>query len=281
MVKRIFLTLVLCATTLVGSASLFSAELELSQGDRICLVGNALGERLQHNNTWEAMLHSRFPNHNLVVRNLCVPGDEPFERLRTLNFGEPDVHLTHSKADVILYFFGFGESFDGEKKAADFGADIDRLIKETQGKRFSEQAPRIVFVSPIAFENTGDPNLPDGKAHNRRLKAYTEAMKKACRANKVGFVNLHEPTLALFAKSDDRLTLNGAHLNQLGYTALAPILMNELFGASESDGVPAELLAEIDDKNFHWWHRYRAVNGSPSGASVVRRGRMALTATSM
>ena len=91
-----------------------AAELELKKGDHICLVGNALGERMQHHNDWETLLYQRFPEHELVVRNLCFPADEPYNRQRSLNFGEPDVHLTHSKADVILFFFGFNESFAGE-----------------------------------------------------------------------------------------------------------------------------------------------------------------------
>src|SRR5262245_17775414 len=75
---------------------------ELRKGDHICLVGNALGERLQFANDWETLLYTRFPQHELVVRNLCFPADEPFKRDRSLNFGNPDDHLTHSKADVIL-----------------------------------------------------------------------------------------------------------------------------------------------------------------------------------
>jgi hypothetical protein len=69
-------------------------------------VGNGLGERLQFHNDWEAYLYERFPQLNLKVRNLCFPGDEPQFRLRSLNFGSPDAHLTHSKADVVLFFFG-------------------------------------------------------------------------------------------------------------------------------------------------------------------------------
>ena len=52
--------------------------LKLQPGDHICLVGNELGERIQHQNYWETLLYQRFPKHNLVVRNLCFPGDEPF-----------------------------------------------------------------------------------------------------------------------------------------------------------------------------------------------------------
>ena len=67
-----------------------AAELQLQQGDHICLVGNALGERLQHHNYWESLLHQSFPELNLSVRNLCFPGDEPLHRIRSKNFGEDE-----------------------------------------------------------------------------------------------------------------------------------------------------------------------------------------------
>lgn len=54
-----------------------AAAVELKIGDHICLVGNGLGEALQHSNDWETLLHTRFPQHQLVVRNLCFPADEP------------------------------------------------------------------------------------------------------------------------------------------------------------------------------------------------------------
>ena len=140
-----------------------SAELTLAKGDHICLVGNELGERMQHHNYWETLLHQQFPNQELVVRNLCFPGDEPFERIRSLNFGDPDAHLTHSKANVILYFFGFNESFAGAAGLESFADELTTLVDQTKATRLQRQrgtAHRL--VSPIAFENTGDPNLPDG-----------------------------------------------------------------------------------------------------------------------
>lgn len=238
-----------------------SAELELKKGDHICLVGNALGERMQHQNRWESLLHQRFPKLDLTVRNLCFPGDEPFERIRSMNFGEPDTHLAHSKASVVMYFFGFNESFDGKKGLQAFTDQVTKLVEETKSKDFGNGSPRIVLVSPIAFENTGDVNLPDGKQENENLAMYTAALSGVADATDVGFADLFTPTKALFEKSSERLTLNGAHLNAAGYAALAPILNEGLFGAGGPTEVDEKVKAAIDDKNFHWWHRYRAVNG--------------------
>lgn len=244
-----------------GSAA---EKLVLQQGDHVCLIGNALGERMQHENYCETRLHQQFPTLNLVVRNLCFPGDEPFERIRSQNFGDPDKHLTHSKATVVLFCFGFNESFDGEAGLPVFTEQMTRLVKETQAKDYSGNGPpRIALISPIAFENTGDPNLPDGKTQNANLKLYTAALKNVAEATGVAFADLYTPTLALFEKTPERLTLNGAHLSDAGYAALAPILITALFDvpAGKPAALNEALRAEVANKNFHWWHRYRAVNG--------------------
>lgn len=263
MVREVSMIAMGAAIALLGTHSATAADLKLNEGDSICLIGNALGERLQHHYEWEALLHQRFAQHKLKVRNLCFPGDEPQHRLRSMNFGEPDVHLKHSQADVILCFFGFNESFAGEEGLESFAADVTKTVKHMQQQSYSGRAaPRIVLVSPIAFEATGDPNLPDGTEHNARLKKYGAALRSVAERTGVVFADVFDESLKLFQRSDRRLTLNGAHLNAEGYKAFAPLLDKALFGASV--GAPVikpELVAAIADKNFHWWHRYRAVNG--------------------
>lgn len=258
----------LAAFAVVIAASTYSTgwsqALKLQQGDHICLVGNELGERMQHDNHWETLLHAAYPDLQLTVRNLCFPGDEVVERIRSKNFGSPDSHLKHSGASVVLFFFGFNESFRGEKGLDQYAKQLDELIKSTLKQDYSGKgAPRIVVVSPIAFENTGNANLPDGKVHNANLELYTKRMSEVAKANQVGFVDLFHPTLKLFDTTDQQLTLDGCHLSDLGNEKVAPLLMAGLFGSSPT--VSADRLAtirkQINDKNFHWWHRYRAVNG--------------------
>lgn len=254
-----FASLLICQLSF-SSATL--GQLKLEKGDHLCLVGNALGERLQHYNTWEALLHQQYPELQLTVRNLCFPADEPLFRLRSMNFGEPDVHLRHSSASVILYFFGFNESFAGEKGRSKFVDEMTKLVEETKQKNYNgKAAPRIVLVSPIAFEDTGDPNLPRGEKENQQLEAYTAALKLVADKTGVGFADVFHPTQKLFAESDQRLTLNGSHLNEEGYKAFGPIFLRALTGTSPTAPPRPDLLKQVDDKNFHWWHRYRAVNG--------------------
>ncbi len=259
--KKNCLCLLLCLAAGLSPSPVTAAELELQKGDHICLVGNALCERMQHHNDWESLLHQQFPKMELSVRNLGFPGDEPFERIRSQDFGEPDKHLAHSQASVVMYFFGFNESFAGDRGLKKFTADMTKLVEETKTKDYGKGTPRIVLVSPIAFENTGDPNLPDGSEQNARLEKYTAALAQVAEQTEVGFADIFTPSKALFEQTDDRLTLNGAHLNDAGYEALAPILNTALFGEGGPQVVDPEVKAAVDDKNFHWWHRYRAVNG--------------------
>ncbi len=253
---------ILCLCMLLVSFSAALAdELKLKENDSICLIGNALGERLQHHPAWESLLYQRFPELKLHVRNLCFPGDEPDFRLRSMNFGEPDDHLKHSKADVILCFFGYSESFAGDKGLTKFAEDVTKTVTHMQGQDYSGRGkPRIVLVSPIAFENTGDANLPDGQEHNARLKKYAAALADVAKKTNTLYVDVFTPTQKLFEANDKRLTLNGAHLNDAGYKEFAKIFDAALFGNSKGTSTP-KLEDAIADKNFHWWHRYRAVNG--------------------
>ena len=73
----------------------------------------------------------------------------------------------------------------------------------------------------------------------------------------------------MFAESDQRLTLNGAHLNDAGYRALAPLFIKAMCTSEPKASFNDKVLAEVNDKNFHWWHRYRAVNGY---SIYVKRG---------
>ena len=49
------------AAVFAGRETVRADVLELRKGDHICLVGNALGERMQFCNEWEALLYRRFP----------------------------------------------------------------------------------------------------------------------------------------------------------------------------------------------------------------------------
>jgi putative heme-binding domain-containing protein len=241
------------------------AQFDLQPGDHICIVGNTLGERMQHDGWLETYLHSRFPQHDLVFRNLAFSADELTLRLRSANFGSPDSWLGAAKADVIFAFFGYNESFGDQAGLAKFEKDLDTYLKHLASQKYNgKSAPRVVLFSPIAHENLHDRNLPDGAANNKRIALYTTAMAKVAKANQVAFVDLYQPTLQQYPKSPRPWSINGVHLNDYGNEMLARIIEQSLFAgpAPVRDAKAMEKLRHtVLDRNFYWYNRYRTVDG--------------------
>ena len=154
-----------------------SQALELNKGDYVVLIGNALAERMQHHGWLESYTQSSMPDKELVFRNHGFGGDKVNNRPRNSGFPSADAYLEISKADVILAFWGYNESFDNSPDA--YRADLAKWLDEINGKKFNgKSAPRIVIFSPIAHENLGQFNLPDGVANNERLAKYAEASRQ-------------------------------------------------------------------------------------------------------
>ena len=130
---------------------------------------------------------------------------------------------------------------------------------QPNGKTF----PRIVLFSPIAFQDLKNRNLPRGKVHNRNLALYTEATADAARQAGVHFVDLFNPTLALFKSTSEPLTINGAHLNEEGNRKVAQIIAKALLNKEVRAGESLQSLRDaVLDKNWHWFNRYLATDGN-------------------
>ena len=237
---------------------------ELQPKTRICIIGNTLADRMQHDGWVETLLQSRFPKHELVVRNLGFSADELTTRPRSQNFGSPEQWLTQTKADVVFAFFGYNESFGGEAGLPKFKADLQAFIKATLAAKYNGQsAARLVLLSPIAHEDLKDRNLPDGTENNKRLELYTTAMAEVAKEAKVPFVDLFHPTKQAYAAAKKPLTINGIHPNEDGNRVVAETIDQVLFGAAPKIDAKAleTLRAAVKDKNFHWFHRYRTTDG--------------------
>ncbi|HEV8379177.1 MAG TPA: PVC-type heme-binding CxxCH protein, partial [Tepidisphaeraceae bacterium] len=239
--------------------------LELKKDDHIALVGNALADRMQHSNYLETLIYARNPKLNLVFRNLAVAGDEIVLRHRSENFGTPEEWLHKVKADVILAFFGFNESFKGKDGLDQFKSDLDKYLKDLKSSNFSGKgAPRVVLFSPIANERNQDRNFLDPTSNNASLDLYTKAMAEVARANNVQFVDLFTPSQLLFGKSaqqNQSLTVNGLYLTDTGDKLLAPEIFRSIFDETPPEGSFEKLRDAIADKNAMWHSRYRTVDG--------------------
>ncbi|MDP6360676.1 MAG: SGNH/GDSL hydrolase family protein, partial [Planctomycetota bacterium] len=174
---------------------LFAQTLELNRGDRICYVGNMLADRMQHHGWLETLIQARFPDKELVFRNLGFAADEVNNMPRSSGFGSHDDHLKRCKADVIFAFFGYNEAAAGVGQSISFKKKLQKYIDDRLKQKYNGKvASRIVLFSPIAHENLNDPNLPDGTESNARLKVYTTALAEVAARNNLPFINLYSPT---------------------------------------------------------------------------------------
>jgi putative heme-binding domain-containing protein len=268
------------------------AELKLEKGDHICIIGNTLADRMQHDGWVETFLYARYPQLDLTVRNLGFSGDEVNFRQRSQDFGTPDQWLSASapvpqpgqiadksvvnpnrfekvgtRADVIFAFFGYNESFAGEAGLQKFKDDLAAFIKHTLAQKYNgKSAPRLTLFSPIAFEDHKSPNLPHGEDINKNLELYTKAMQEVAAANGASFVDLFHPMKPRYEAAKKPLTINGVHLTEEGDRKLAEIIDSAITPTSGPYQPPDEkLLAKlrpaVQDKAFHWFQRYRVTDG--------------------
>jgi putative heme-binding domain-containing protein len=274
--------LLLCGLGLVASltasetrAAEAKPQLELQPHDRIALVGNGLAERMRLYGNFEALLHTRFPEHELVVRNFGWPADEVGNQQRPNDYTAIDNPLTVFAPNVLLCFYGYNESFAGPEGLPKFKEDLAAYVNKTR-EQFTKdgEVPRIVLVSPIAYEATGNPHMPDGKKENENLKLYTEAMKEFARTEGMPFVDLFSKTPQQPKKDAQgkgivfRYTTNGVHLNPIGDIAVADLLDKGLFGKGSIDTTSSTesnklqpLRDAIVDLQWHHQQDYRMVNG--------------------
>ncbi len=263
MSRRCYVFAVLAAA--LGLPAFARADaIEIKTGDHLSIIGNTLADRMQHDGWLETDLQARYPEHKLVIRNLGFSGDELTLRLRSADFGTPDQWLTRTKTDVVLAFFGYNESFAGQDGLPAFQKDLDAFVKHTLAQKYNgTSAPRLVLFSPIAVEAPRGRDLPDPSATNERLKLYTAAMAALAKADGIAFVNLFAPSLALYEKSAQPLTINGVHLNDVGNRQLAEVILDRIApGPKVANATNLDKLRlAVLDKNFTWFNRYRTVNG--------------------
>jgi glucose/arabinose dehydrogenase/lysophospholipase L1-like esterase/azurin len=266
MIKRRFFLLGGLLLFVLGLRATAGESLELRQGDHICIIGNTLADRMQHSGWLESLLYARYPNLDLVVRNLGFSGDELTVRLRSEGFGTPDEWLKKEQADVIFAFFGYNEAFRGPEGLPGFRKDLDKFIKDTLSQNYSGRgAARLVLFSPTAAEQLADSNFPKAASLNANLQLYTFAMAEVAKANGIPFVDLFDLSQRAYAQAKEPLTINGVHFTPEGYRLLAPGMFQALTGeapprAMESDSFE-KLRQAVNEKNAVWFSRYRTVDG--------------------
>ncbi|RZS96490.1 putative membrane-bound dehydrogenase-like protein [Cecembia calidifontis] len=265
-------------------------SINLKKGDHIILIGNNLGSRMMEYGLFETEMHVRYPDSLLYIRNMCDGGNTPgfrphsgrvspwafpgAEEFQTefANFSDsqghfetPDEWLYRHKADIILAFFGFNESFQGEEGLENYKAELDAFIRHTLQQNYNGNTPpQLAIISPIAFEDLSDiKDLPNGEKENKNLELYTLAMKEVAGKHKVLFVDAFTPSKKWYASSAEPLTIDGSQLNEQGYQKLAVLLADQVFGKTKAKAAQhRDLIHEmVMEKNWMWHNDYKIPNG--------------------
>jgi putative heme-binding domain-containing protein len=246
-----------------------AVDFEPRQSERIAFVGGSLAERMNLFGHFEALLHTRFPEKELVIRNFGWPADEVGNQQRPDNYSVIDDPLVEFGPELFICFFGFNEHFAGGDDATvtGFQQKYTRWI-QTMRERFSkpERPLRFILVSPIAHEPTGDPLLPDASASNAVLGVYAKAIKEVANRLEIPYVDLFSSTRERFhATAEPRLTINGVHLNESGDRFMAEQLDQKLFKTPHPTGSEVTVFQQVREvvNGKSWLHLqdYRMLNG--------------------
>ncbi|MCA9190633.1 MAG: c-type cytochrome [Planctomycetales bacterium] len=237
---------------------------EFRPNDVVAVFGNGLADRMQHDPWVETVLQSHLRDLNVSFRNMSFSGDMVNKRPRNQGFTNDEEYLQFVAPSVVFVMYGYNESFDGPAGADAYEVELVKLVARYRALRREQGVDaRFVLFSPIAYESTGDPNLPDGIQLNANLAAYTEATRRAAAESQATFIDLYSPTFQLFASSPTQFTLNGIHLNAAGYHELANVISEALLDKpSPPDDALASIYAAVKDKNWHWHNRYHATDGN-------------------
>ena len=274
--------------------------LKVSKNSRIVLIGNNLGSRMMEYGHFETEMQLRYPDSLLNIRNMCdggnTPGFRPHPSRKSPwafpgaeNFAEesivehfevstgwlksateghfetPDQWLTRLRADIIVAFFGYSESFRGEEGLENYRSELQAFIEHTLNQYYNgSSTPQLALVSPIAFEDLSDHrDLPNGKKENKNLTLYTQAMREVAAVNNVLFLDACTPTEKWYESEKEELTVDGFQLNDLGYRKFSKLLADNIFGATDVVSEENRGLVNwaVMEKNWFWHNDFKIPNG--------------------
>ncbi|MCM4167224.1 hypothetical protein KCTC52924_02804 [Arenibacter antarcticus] len=284
------ISLVILITIAVSSCKDRSNTIPLQKESSIVLIGNNLSSRMMNFGHFETEMQLRYPDSLLFIRNMAdggntpgfrphssrnspwaFPGAEVFQTELAQNSGSighfdtEDEWLSRLKADVVIAFFGYSESFQGKEGLENYKEELNAFIQHTLRQNYNGmEAPKLAIVSPIAFEDlSAEMDLPNGIKENENLSMYTEAMREVAAENKVLFLDAFTPTKKWYGTEKDNLTADGFQLNDFGYQKFATLLADGIFGKEKAvaEGNRNLVHDAVMEKNWFWHNDIKIPNG--------------------
>lgn len=233
--KKINLLLVICILliTLCGlPTQVWSQEhqdkdpFELTDGDRVVLLGNALMENELKHGYIEFALTTRWPDRDITFRNLGWSGDTVFGEARGTYTTPPDAYghlmlqLEEADPTVVLVAYGAVEAFEGEAGIPRFEEGLVQLIDKIRelGAEPVLLSPMPQFPAVLSNEETA--------RHNEILQQYGQIIAKVAGKRELRYLDLFRSMQKIGRNTP--ITINGVHLDELGYFYLAGLIERKL-----------------------------------------------------
>ncbi|MFS4493020.1 PVC-type heme-binding CxxCH protein [Maribacter sp. 2308TA10-17] len=277
-------------TMVIGCNKKDTSTLSIQKDSHIVLIGNNLGSRMLNFGHFETEMHLRYPDSTLFIRNMADPGNTPGFRPHSSRntpwafpgaekfytelanksgsegfFPTEDEWLTNLKADIILAFFGYNESFEGEAGLQNYKDELHAFIAYTKSQKYNGlEAPQLALVSPIAFEDlSAKLDLPDGKKENKNLALYSQAMKEVAAKDSVLYVDAFDASSKWFVSELEDLTADGFQLNDFGHRKFGKFLADVVFGEADKKAEENRQLVHdaVMEKNWFWLNEIKLPNG--------------------
>ena len=192
--------------------------------EHVAFVGNSLAERMNLFGHFETLLHLRYPDLELVVRNFARPAMKSTiasaQQLHPL-----DDPLYVFNPDTLLCFFGFNESFAG-KDGEEFQADYEKFLDE-----YAKKYPR----ARRARGSCSSRRSPSSRAATRccrtarrRTRAWQlrRRVREIAKKRGFAFIDVFTPTEAPFAQQP------GCSSRSMAATRTKPATKSQSAGSS-------------------------------------------------
>ena len=218
---------------------------------RIALLGGTFIEREARHGYLETELTRRWPERDIVFRNLGWPGDNvrgearagfgpgeyrrsgwkpPSEGIGDYGYQRLLYQVHRARPHIAIVAYGSTVAFDGPGAVERFETGLGRLLDALEGAGI-----RVVLLSPPPRELYAQ-GMPDPRPQNERLAAVAETIGQMARDRGHVFVDVFKGLREISGQTGAQgLTENGIHLRREGYQAFARLVSDRLAGEDPSE----------------------------------------------
>lgn len=224
------LALLLGGLLLASPHTIQAEDFQLTDGDRVVLIGGTLVERDIRDGFLETRLTARWPRLNITFRNLGWSGDTVWGDARAgfdtraEGFARLIDRTREANPTWIFVAYGGNESFDGAAGLPSFIAGLQRLLDS-----LDPLGAKVVLLTPTRREAVPGMKAPAVDVANQSLKLYAEAIAQVAAERGHRLLDVGDfITPGRIETSGKAWTDNGLHFTPRGYWHFAETIEQQL-----------------------------------------------------